>query len=266
MLTDDQLSYFDTFGFLRLKQLFTPRETAEITRAADESTKAELGREVPEGEDFSVGGFIEGHPGMTQLLVLDDRIYGTMRQLLGDDMIWSGSEGNRGFQAGHTAHHWHADRPGLRELGFLRLKVMLYLEPMRKEQGAFRVIPGSHRSPLHEALATFQQAHVEADPTFFGLSGEDVPCHAVETDPGDAVVFTQSLFHGVYGKTGRRRYIALKFAARPTADEHLASLYKWSKYAFQPNPAFVGSDNQRIQGLVRGLADLGERAAGLPYP
>ena len=157
MLTDDQLSYFDSFGFLRLKQLFTPRETAEITRAAHESTKAELGREVPEGEDFSVGGFIEGHPGMTQLLVLDDRIYGTMRQLLGDDMIWSGSEGNRGFQAGRTAHHWHADRPGLRELGFLRLKVMLYLEPMRKEQGAFRVIPGSHRSPLHEALATFQQ-------------------------------------------------------------------------------------------------------------
>ena len=266
MLTDHQLNYFDTFGFVLLKQLFTPEETAHITRTADELTKAELGRDVPEGEDFSMGGFIEGHPGMTQLLVLDDRIYETMRQLLGDDMIWSGSEGNRGVKAGGGAHHWHADRPGVREIGFLRLKIMLYLEPMRKEQGAFRVIPGSHKSDLHGALGSFQRAHGDADPTFFGLAGEDVPCHAVETDPGDAVIFTQSLFHGVYGKTGRRRYIALKFAARPTADQHLASLYKWSPYAFQPNPAFVGSDDQRIQDLVRGLSDLGERAAGLPYP
>ena len=35
MLTDDQLSYFDTFGFLRLKQLFTPWETAEDIGEAD---------------------------------------------------------------------------------------------------------------------------------------------------------------------------------------------------------------------------------------
>jgi hypothetical protein len=266
MLTDDQLSYFDTFGFVLLKQLFTPQETAEITRTADELSRAELGRELTEGEDASLTGLVEGDPGLTQLLLLDDRIYQTMRQLLGDDMIWSGSEGNRGYQSGSTAHHWHADRPGLREFGYLRLKVMLYLEPMRKKQGAFRVIPGSHRSPLHEALGSFQQAHSEADPTFFGLAGEEVPCHAVETDPGDAVIFTQNLFHGVYGKTGRRRYIALKFAARPTADEHLASLHKWSPSALAPDPAFVDSDNQRIQGLVRGLADLAERAAGLPYP
>ena len=174
MLTDEQLSYFDTFGFALLKQLFTPEETAEITRSAEEVWRAELGREPREGEDFSLTGFVERHPGLTQLLVLDDRIYESMRQLLGDDMIWSGSEGNRGFQSGHTAHHWHADRPGPRELGYRRVKVMLYLDPMRREQGAFRVIPGSHKSPLHEALDPFQQAHSEPDPAFFGLAGEDV--------------------------------------------------------------------------------------------
>ena len=266
MLTGEQRSYFDTFGFVLLKQLFTPQETAEITRSADESSKAELVRELREGEDQGLSGFVEQHPRLTQLLVLDDRVYEKMRQLLGDDMIWSGSECNRGFQSGNTAHHWHADRPGPRELGFLRLKVMLYLDPMRREQGAFRVIPGSHKSPLHEALNTFQQAHGEPDPAFFGLAGEDVPCHAVETDPGDAVVFSQNLFHGVYGKTGPRRYIALKFAARPIGDEHLASLHQWSPYAFRPAPAFVDSDSPRIQGLVRGLADLGDRAAGLSYP
>ena len=56
MLTDDQLSYFDTFGFVLLKQLFTPQETAEITRTADELSRAELGRELTEGEDASLTG------------------------------------------------------------------------------------------------------------------------------------------------------------------------------------------------------------------
>ena len=265
-LTPEQINYFETFGFVLLKQLFSADEVAEIRQAADEMWEVELGRKPTDGDALGISNFIERHPRLTELLVLDDRIYEPMRQLLGDDMIWSGSEGNRGFEQGNTSHHWHADRPGVRELGYLRIKVMLYLDPMRKEQGAFRVIPGSHKPPLHELLDPFQQAHVESGPTFFGLAGSDVPCYAVETDPGDVVLFTQNLFHGVYGKTGARRYIALKFAARPTEDEHLASLQRWSSYAFQPHEALANSDNPRLQQMVRGLRELGERAAGLPYP
>jgi ectoine hydroxylase-related dioxygenase (phytanoyl-CoA dioxygenase family) len=264
VLTDDQLRYFETFGFVHLRQLFTPVETEQILAAAEAMWAAEAGRPIAAEEDRGVTSFVEDHPDLTRLLVLDDRIYVPMRQLMGEDLIWSGSEGNRGFQPEQRAHHWHADRPGPRELGYLRIKVMLYLDPMRRDEGAFRVIPGSHRSPLHEALDPFQQAHVETDPTFYGLSGDLVPCHAVETDPGDAVIFTQSLFHGVYGKTGPRRYIALKFAARPASD--LASLQQWSPYALRPASSFGDSDEPRLQRMVAGLADLREHAAALPYP
>ena len=51
---------------------------------------------------------------------------------------------------------WEA-RLGRREVDFLRLKCMIYLEPMRRETGALRLIPGSHRLPLHENLASFRE-------------------------------------------------------------------------------------------------------------
>ena len=265
-LTKDQVQQFEAFGFLHLKQLFTGPETAGIAAAANEVWADELGRPPRDTDCMSLPRIVEPHPGLTELLVLDDRLYRPLRQLLGDDMIWSGSEGNRGFEEGKTSHHWHADRPGRRELGYLRIKVMIYLDPMRREQGAFRVIPGSHLPGFHELLQPMQEAHVEGSPVFFGIDGADILCHAVETDPGDAVLFSQNLFHAVYGKTGARRYIALKYASRPRGDADLASLNEWSPYAFEPHEAYAGSGDPRLREMVRGLAELGSRAAALPYP
>ena len=59
-----------------------------------------------------------------------------MVQLLGQDMIWSGSEGVQGTMTRRPFHHWHADRPGPQELGYLRIKIMMYLDPMRKDAGS----------------------------------------------------------------------------------------------------------------------------------
>jgi len=266
MLTQNQISCFDTFGFIHLKQLFTAAETAEIIAAAEDLWTEELGREPLWEEELGLAPFVERHPKLTAYLLEDDRLYQAFVQLMGQDFIWSGSEGNCGFKEGHKAHHWHADRPGPFELDYLRIKVMLYLEPMRKDQGAFRVMPGSHRLPLHAKLQSFQQSHSQKDPTFFGMDGADVPCYAVETEPGDAVIFNHSLFHSVYGKTGKRRYIAMKFAARPTSQDHLASLQQWSPYAFKPDKILLDNNNPRLSHMVAGVEELGRQAADLPYP
>ena len=37
------------------------------------------------------------------------------------------------------------------------MKVSLYLDPLTKETGCLRVIPGSHRLPLHETLKPWAQ-------------------------------------------------------------------------------------------------------------
>ena len=125
MLTAEQITCFNTFGCLVFRQIFSPEEIEAITRAAEEVWEKELGRQPGEEEPITTDPFVEKHPRLTQL-VEDDRIYQPMAQLLGKDFIWSSSEGNRGFSPGQDAHHWHADRHGIEELNYTRIKIMLY--------------------------------------------------------------------------------------------------------------------------------------------
>jgi len=155
-LTVGQASSFGVFGFLHLRQVLIPVELEAIAAAAERVWEARLGRRPEPGEATSIAPFIEGQPGL-ETLADHPQLYGPAATLLGGDLIWGGSEGNRGVLRGRAAHEWHADREGWRELDFLRLKCMIYLEPMRRETGALRLIPGSHRLPLHENLASFRE-------------------------------------------------------------------------------------------------------------
>ena len=171
MLTEDQIHHLRVFGFIVLRQVLNKAETEELGRLADVIWTAELGHQPTEDEHVSIAPFLELHPA-TFPMIEDDRFYTPMVQLLGQDMIWSGSEGVQGTMTRRPFHHWHADRPGPQELGYLRIKIMMYLDPMRKDGGALRVIPGSHRSPFHEDLAPFQQRHGLDDPAFFRVTGQ----------------------------------------------------------------------------------------------
>ena len=256
MLTDDQIRFFHTFGFLILRQLFSKQEMDSFTREAEELWEQELGHGSEESKFFHCTGVVEARSAVRAALI-DDRLYLPLTQLLGDDFILSGSECNYGVQSGTNAHHWHSDRPGRHELSYTRIKIMLYLDPMRVENGAFRIIPGSHRSPLHEDLEPFHRSHADPDPTYFGLRGDEIPCQIMTTDPGDVVLFHHCLYHAVYAKSGRRRYMAFKLAARPTCAEHLASHRKWQPGTFEPHETLRNSPNPRIRRMVEGLAELG---------
>ena len=152
MLTPKQKEHFDVFGFLCLRQAFSPDEMAEITQAADQVWREDRGGQPDDGQHQGLAPFAERNPRLLDLAE-DDRIFQVAADLLGPDFLWSGSEGNK---EGHTEkgeHNWHADRPGAAETEYRRLKVMIYLTPTTKEQGALRVIPGSHRMPFHEWLS-----------------------------------------------------------------------------------------------------------------
>jgi ectoine hydroxylase-related dioxygenase (phytanoyl-CoA dioxygenase family) len=252
-------AHFDTFGFLFKRQLYTAEEMETIGQAAEQVWTGELGRAPACDEDMHVAPFVERNETLLSLAD-DERIYDTISSLLGEDFIWSGSEGNRGFAKERPVHHWHTDRPGETELEYTRIKIMIYLDPTVKDLGAIRVIPGSHRMPLHEALQPFQKRHVERTPDFFGMDGADVPCYPVESRPGDVLFFNQSLFHSVYGKTGSRRYIALKYAERPRCDAQLSSLKKWSDYALHPHEGILACDRPAIRKMIEDIDQLREKA------
>ncbi len=252
MLTPEQESYFDTFGFLFLRGYFPPDEMEAIIREFDKVMTEERGGKPFAGEEQGVTTIVEHNPFFTEL-VENDRIYKVVEQLMPMDFIWSGSEGNL---TTHGEHRWHADRQGVAEVDYIRIKVMIYLDPVTKERGCLRVIPGSHRLPLHTDLQPLIAQKADSCPKTFGVTGAELPCFPLEAQPGDVVFFNHCLWHGMFGGFVGRRYIALKFAAKPTTDAHIASLQRWSPYTLKPNPAFVNSDRLRIRGMVEDITAL----------
>lgn len=280
MLSREQIAHFRTFGFLIIRQAFTGEKVEALVREADGAYAEKTAREADaayaektdreadaaaaemtdggnDGATFMwASGLVEERPALTEL-VEDDRIYLAIRELLGGDCIWIGSEVMWGIDPKLADHTWHFDgHKSARHLDYPRTKVMLYLDPQRRDTGALRVIPGSHRDPLHETLFPLQDAHLGGDPSPYGVEGPQVPACAVETDPGDVVFFNQWLYHAVYGKEGKRRVIIFKFGPRPRTEAHLAMLRENAPSIFTPHPSFRDSERPRIRNLVEGLADL----------
>ena len=145
----------------------------------------------------------------------------------------------------------------------MRLKVMIYLQSTTKEQGALRVIPGSHRMPFHELLWPLQAHHFK-DGTIgdsFAVKGEEIPACVLEIAPGDVVFFHHSLFHAAYGKFPGRRSIAFKYATRPDTDAKLRSMHKYAPYAFNVDRVLL--ERPRLRKITEDLPALGEKARAL---
>ncbi len=264
MLSPEQISHFETFGFLLLKQAFTPAETAEISAEFDSVLAEDRRGEAFAGEKRqAVLGFLERRAPLARL-VETDLIYEAMEQLLGPGFVWVGSDGN--LYVGDTSWHPDAGRPDYRYI-----KVAFYLDPVTKDTGALRVIPGSHRPPLFDDLQALKSAKDPAV-TPFGVSARDIPCFPLESQPGDVVMFNQATWHASFGgKTGRRMF-TLNFAAPPTLPEHEARLRKM--YAgnlefartMQATPtdyiyaeSFLHSDHPRVRSMTAKLLEYGFR-------
>ena len=263
MLTKEQIAHFKTFGFVIRRQCFSAGEMEEISGAFDDVlTEDRRGRPFDGAARQAVLGFIEKRP-LLSGLVEDDRIYQPLEQLLGPGFVWIGSDGN--LYVGDTG--WHPDGS---DLDYGRIKVALYLDPVTKETGCLRVVPGSHRMPLHAALDPLKGQRRDPDHQPFGTDGSGLPCYPLESEPGDVVFFNQNLWHAAYGGRTGRRMFTMNFGAQPSKDAHVEYL----KRTYQGNlrhvqnmqhtqsgriyeDAFLYSDSPRIQGMVGKLVELG---------
>jgi ectoine hydroxylase-related dioxygenase (phytanoyl-CoA dioxygenase family) len=224
-------------------------------------------------------GFVaeRSHP-LGEAIVAGDKVWSLMGQLLGEDFIFAGSEVMCGSWNNWRGQGWHSDRgmadggSDLDELNWTRAKLMMYTTNTSAECGALRVIPASHRAPLHGELTRMIQspdfdertAHGELLPLLVDESaavssaifeqqrqrleaGELPWAFCFESKVGDALLFNHCLMHAVYHKPANRAFVASKFAARPRDDMQIR-LY--SGYYKIDVGALTSSSNARLRELA----------------
>lgn len=211
-LRPDQLTFFNTFGFLVIPGLFR-EEIGEITAgferifANEEHVRMETFEELHAGDRrLIVPQFITKDPYLHGLLD-DPRVIGIVSSVLGADYTYAESDGNL-FDC---ESHWHADTYGA-PMTIRHLKLSFYLDPLRADTGAIRVIPGTNHfmSPFAKSVRsrTKDPARVADE---FGVDPRDLPSFPVETDPGDLVMWDFRTLHASYGGGIRRRLFSVNF-------------------------------------------------------
>jgi len=221
MLSAEQVRFFDIFGFLKLPGLFASqvREVTEAfekvwsTRGGGHDGKPHEGKArsciVPFIDQSTVLSALLDHPG----------IHGAARSLLGDDFNYMGSDGN--FYVGDTA--WHPDGSH-RAIRFL--KMAIYLDPLTAANGCLRVIPGTHRlddTYGKEALAAAM------NPGSVARHGSEIPAVALDSTPGDVLIFNHNTAHSAWNGGARRRMFTINLCQHcpdswlPQFQEYIAS-------------------------------------------
>ena len=290
MLTKQQRSYFETFGFLVFKGLYTAEEIEVIRAEADSILDEDRdGRPFDGAGRQAVLRFVERRPFLSTMPT-DDRIFCAIEDLLGSGFYWIGGDGN--LYVGDT--HWHSDSTGEdHEFGFDRIKVALYLDPVGRDTGCLRVIPGSHHIGLHQLLEPLRHLRIaqrdvggkpmsreeqreagitsDFDDTPFGVESPELPHFALESEPGDVVFFNHRLWHSSFGGKVGRRMFTMNFAEVPRTEQQLSiaretyqSILDVLKLNGRDNEsayskAFHESDDPRVQRMMAVPEALGFR-------
>ena len=169
-------------------------------------------------EDGRKGGpqpFIDQREYLCTLLD-DPRILGIASSLLGDDFNYMGSDGN--YYVGDTP--WHSDgwHPEMRHI-----KIAFYLDPVTRDTGCLRVIPGSHR--VGDRYAESLQEQLRRSEERLGVQGASLPAVALETQPGDVLCFNHNTKHCAFGghahDVAQRVGMPLEHAHRLGVADHL---------------------------------------------
>ena len=215
MLSAEQVSHFRTFGHLVVRQLFEAGEMATICEEYERGFAFAREGADPVGQRLQLNWPNLG-PRTPYLARLpeDDRIGGVAEQILGEDAAGTSSNGNH-FRGPYT--EWHPDARNPHSLG---LKFILYLDPLRADTGALRVMSCSHLSPYREQLAELKlgEDNLE-DGIEGGLHITDMPSFVCESEPGDAILFDVRTWHASWGGTQGRRMCSSTFYGNPQTPE-----------------------------------------------
>lgn len=211
-ITEQQVNFLEMFGYLRLPSLFAD-EIEEITEAF-EAVFANPGHNRIDLDDplhhndprIMIPAFVDLHPTLARLRD-DERIVGLARGILGDDIEYAESDGNLAF----CNTEWHCDIFGA-PMTQRHIKISFYLDPVRADSGAIRVIPGTHfwQGDYGRSL---RRSFLESERCreLFGVDSTAIPSVVIDSDPGDVLVLDFRVIHASFNGLNRRRFFTVNF-------------------------------------------------------
>jgi hypothetical protein len=228
-LTPQQVAFFNAFGFLRLRGIFAAEvgrliEGFEEVFAREEPTMVitrdqDVLQQTNPPRETSYRHIIQ--PGFTDRseklrdLPGDPRVLGIAGSLMGGRAEYLSSDANL-FYADTS---WHPDLYGA-PIEIPHVKLSFYLDTLRADTGAVRVIPGTsfHRSGFAQLMMKQLFVPPSEIRRRFGVEPDEIPCFTIDNDPGDVLVWSFRTFHASFHGGDRRRSFSLTFRQRPEGE------------------------------------------------
>ena len=214
-LTEDEVLFFETFGFVVLKQHF-PADEVETIKAELSHAMNLTYEDSPFDRSADSSKQLQGvnlsRTSTPYIYSLPERphLHGIAKQLFGEDVI--GHESDVNLFVGDT--RWHPDRSGNDvKTNRFGCKFCYYPDVLDGETGALRVIPGSHLPPFFDALRNMPGI---SDPK----NTRNIPGLVCRTDPGDVIVFNLNCWHASCGGQPGRAQFAFVYYATPKTAQH----------------------------------------------
>ena len=239
MLNAQEIAFFDVFGFIILRKIFNPERVADMSESFDQIAVFDRDGGEFEGERRQ-DLYLSDQSGFKNIESCDE-LFHPLAQLLGQDFVLTGKCGG-GLFVGDT--QWHPDIAKVSNQ--TNIKAGIYLDPVTTDTGCLRVVPGSHKNPLHEQLQPLRMGRIkksledgslmsniapagqkgrieledwqeysginmDEDNTIFGVDPITIPAAHMESMPGDVVFFNQCIFHASFGGATGRRMVAMRY-------------------------------------------------------
>ena len=221
-------AHFRAFGFVVLRAALNGVQVAALAAEADATVRdATAANYLVEPE----GGGITGHyipatgqrtPVSVALLM---RFAPLAEELAGVPLVPAVVQHILFFDCAS----WHTDTGH----AVPSVKAVAYLEPLTADTGALRVLPGSHRLD-ERVLSPVLHGPAFRSEDSWRPAIRQVPCHVVETVPGDVIVFDEHLWHASVGGRHRHQWSA-EFVLDPVGPEEELAVRAYLASQFSPD-------------------------------
>jgi hypothetical protein len=237
MLSEEQIEYFNIFGMIILRNILSKEEVWKLNVEWDAKLTTTTDGGDPKKKYIMSWPNLGPETPYTGSLLEDPRVNEIVESIYPNG--YYGISCNSVSKAGETPWHSDSDIPL-----FQGVKVVTYLQKLNGDNGALRVIPGSHRYPLHDeikknklwnpgvSLKGKKKVDDTSADTNGGLAISEVPAFICATNPGDLIVFDLRVWHASTGGSNDRRLLSMNFikqATRPEEDDAINKQVQLSK-------------------------------------